>query len=346
MFITKNYFKKKLFVLVAILFLSSCGGSGKKDPPPPNDSNSLLLSASVTQALGFLQGIQKADGSFADPDDDRLKVWQSAEVMYLLGGIDGISLSILSKGKNFLKDAQRSDGSFYRDVSFDEDNICMETTPVALLALKNNQASKSKLDKGINFLLNKQEAGGEWLIGDSTIPEDHDFPSVTGFVLNTLIQLGVKHNEQINAGIDYLIESQLSDGSWGVSWYYYDTPYYAVSINMMALKVYGLQNTDAFLNALNFVRQNQNEGGYWNRTGEEMSDEFETALALKALSLSEDMNDKQRIKKAKKWLESRQEHDGSWFGGFFPYSDKDEKITTTTIAVEALIRSDNPDFQL
>lgn len=332
-------------LFVVALFLLDCSSSEKEKNIGCSNTQIIQLSSEINKAVSFLENAQQSDGSFADSGIETFRVWQTAQVMYFLGATGSASKITRSKGIEFLETNQRSSGSFYRDISSDKNKICLETTPVALLALKTNKVGESRLNKGVNFLLGKQEAGGEWLIGDSTIPEDHDFPSVTGFVLNMLAQSDIDNKEQINAGMSYLIESQLTDGSWGMSWYYYDTPYYAISINLATLKILNQHDTPTFLKALDFIRKNQNDGGYWNRSGTGMSDEFETALALKALTLSGSEADRDRIERAVHWLKSMQQRNGSWRGGFFPYSSppKEETITTTVMVSEALIRAEFPD---
>ena len=73
--------------------------------------------------------------------------------------------------------------------------------------------------------------------GEIGIPDmkKHRFwPSITGYALRTLLYLKVSSDNQISKGIEWLLHSQNEDGSWGSSWIYYDTPYYATHLILWA----------------------------------------------------------------------------------------------------------------
>lgn len=326
------------------LFQFSCGFSDSSSHPVKSIAFK-DLPPEIINAVKFLESSQQENGSFADKGVETFGVWQTVNVMSLFAQLNSLPKSVREKSISFLSANQRANGSFYRDVSLDESYYCMETTSVALTLLN----SGSEKSKGVSFLISKQEPGGFWKIGDLTIQEDRSFPSVTGFVLKSLAHLDSQSSALIK-GVNYLSDTQLANGSWGSSLYYYNTPYYALAVNLEALKALNKQNSEMFDKALDYIRENQNGEGYWEYSGVGISDEFNTALALSALTLSEDKADKERIEKAARWLLSRQQENGSWSGGVFPNSSppKDETIIATVTVIKALVRAKflNSNFML
>lgn len=79
-----------------------------------------------------------------------------------------------------------------------------------------------------------------------------------------------------------------------------------------ALFIAGIpSNSTAIQSALNFIRERQTEGGYWNSYWFH-GKAYGTAHAIQALRLMGDDNDIPRLIRAKEWLENNQATNGSW----------------------------------
>ncbi|KYK29377.1 hypothetical protein AYK20_05355 [Thermoplasmatales archaeon SG8-52-1] len=294
------------------------------------------LDETINNAVCYLKNNQKKDGSVMLNNDSRWQVWETANS--LLGVIDSREKEkkFIDKTLNFLLKAQRKDGSFSYTLSYDIDNYCMETTSTCLLVL---EKLKQDTTKCINFILNKQNKDGSWEIGIPDMIKHRFWPSITGHVLNSLLSLNIS-NENISKGFDYLFQKQLTDGSWGSSWIYYDTPYYSTYVILPALKLYGLENDKRFKNCIKFIEKNQNKDGSWCMDTTDKprpSKSLRTSLALNSLLVSPRNLNKNIINNGIKWLLNDQRTDGSWDGGYFVnWPEKKEDILATSYAIRSI----------
>ncbi len=249
------------------------------------------------------------------------------------------SKEAIARAENFLLSVQKSDGSFpFGTLS---NTSCMETTAVALMALKSKEAK----EKIVSYILKNQNPSGFWEIEYKWIPrEERKFPSVTGFVLSALGYAGYKKDNHVEKGIKYLLTSQKNDGSWGSTSMAYDTPLYPIYINVIALQIYKESGTEkAIEKAINFTKKNK-KAGFWNITNLSTPDNpspyLITALALNTLLEGGEDPTQSYIQKAVQWLIQHQRKDGSWYGGYFVTSHGKvyQDIFATCMSILALKR--------
>jgi prenyltransferase beta subunit len=291
---------------------------------------------SISKGIDYLEDNQNKDGSVSLNNDSTFKVWETANTLFVVRASKEDKKSFIDNATNFLLSAQRDDGSFYHTVSFKKDYYCMETTSISIIALSGN---KESINKGTFFILDKQTKNGSWEIGTPFINKERFFPSISGFALISLMCQNI-YNGNISKGIEYIQKSQLEDGSWGNSWIYYDTPYYAIYVNLLALKLYGMEDSDNYKKAIDYIQENQNSDGSWGgkNTGRP-SKSLRTSLALNSLLINPDKENSETIEKGFEWLIKKQSYDGHWEGGYFVnVPDKKEDIFATDMAILALIR--------
>jgi squalene cyclase len=94
-------------------------------------------------------------------------------------------------------------------------------------------------------------------------------------------------------------------------------------------------NSTAIQSALNFIRERQTEGGYWNSYWFH-GKAYGTAHAIRALRLMGDDGDTPRLIQAKEWLENNQATNGSWQDNGSPNAFE------TALAIRALIETPSP----
>ncbi|KYK23234.1 hypothetical protein AYK24_07800 [Thermoplasmatales archaeon SG8-52-4] len=294
------------------------------------------LNETINNAVKYLKKNQKKDGSVMLNKDTRWQVWETANSLLAVISSGEKEKKFIDKTLNFLLKAQRQDGSFSYTLSYDKDNYCMETTSTCLLVL---EKLKQDVTKCIEFILNKQKNDGSWEIGIPEMIKHRFWPSITGHVLYSLLLLNIS-NENISKGFDYLFKKQLTDGSWGSSWIYYDTPYYSTYVILPALKLYGLENDERFNKCIKFIEKNQNKDGSWcidTTDKPRPSKSLRTSLALNSLLISPRKSNKNIINNGINWLINNQRKDGSWDGGYFVnWPGKKEDILATSYAIRSI----------
>ena len=301
-----------------------------------NLNHNIDVEESINKGVEYLRSKQNEDGSVILNGDTRWPVWETANSIHAVQTADNNKKEFLEKAVNFLLSAQRIDGSFCHTVSNTKDNYCMETTATAVLALA---TAKKNVDKTVSFMLSKQNQDGSWEIGIPDMFKHRFWPSITGFVLNSLLHLKISSN-QISKGIDFLLEKQQENGSWGSSWIYYDTPYYPTHVILSTLRLYGLADSEAYKKSINFIENKQNMDGSWcMKTADKPrpSRACRTTLALNSLQISPNKLDFKYIERGINWLVKEQESDGHWEGGYFVnWPGKKEDIFATSMAIISL----------
>jgi squalene cyclase len=302
------------------------------------NENNINVDESISKGVDYLIRNQKEDGSVRLNNDTRWHVWGTANSILAVHTANKNERASLEKAINFLLSAQREDGSFCYTISFAEGEYCMETTSTSVMALA---TAKKDVSKGVRFMLSKQNPDGSWEIGIPDMLKHRFWPSITGFVIQTLLSLDMSSN-QISKGIEFLLQKQQEDGSWGSSWIYYDTPYYPLHVILPALKLYGLEKNDSYKRSVSFIKKNQNRDGSWcmeTTNKPRPSKSLRTALALNSLLVSPDDSDSKSIEKGVKWLIRNQKCEGYWDGGYFVnWPGKKEDVFATSIAIRALKR--------
>ncbi len=164
----------------------------------------------------------------------------------------------------------------------------IDDTAMVLLALSRSEASSGSAQqavemRAVQWLRAMQSKDGGWAAFDvdnnwrplSFVPfADHNAmldptcPDITGRVLEALCTYGHDRSHPcIRKGIDYLIRTQESDGSWYGRWgvdYIYGT-----FLALRGLAAAGVSDREAYIQrALEWVRANQNFDGGWGESCE------------------------------------------------------------------------------
>jgi len=300
---------------------------------------------SINKAVKYLKNKQNNNGSICLNGDTTWDVWETANAIISINLVGSLENNdILNRATKFLLNSKREDHSYYPSSIYKKNEYGMETTPFTALALHKMGV---KTDKIINFILNKQHPDGSWDIGVPEVTKRRHWPSVTGSVLYSLLSIGIK-SKKIDKGIDYLINSQNDDGSWGSNWVYYDSPYYPTHVILPSLKLYGLENSNTYTKAIEYIISTQKKDGSWNNKTNykyKPSIEMRTALALNSLLVNSIDSEYNKIKKGIDWLINTQKSDGHWSGGYFVgwgpdsgiHPGKKEDIYTTSLALRAFM---------
>jgi len=299
------------------------------------------LLKSIDKGLDFIQKNQKKNGSICLEEDSEWNIWETAIALEVFQSVGQNNNSCINDALDFLSSVQRRDGSYYYNESFQEDEYCMETTAVCINVLRK---AGYNIDKGINFILGKQQYDGSWEIGNLHITKYRNFPSITGFVLRTLLSNNISLNH-IEKGIKFLKQTQQDDGSWGNKWMYYDTPFYPIHVILKAFKLHGIEDSERYRKAVDFVKNIQNDDGSWcidTRDRDKPSRELRTTLALDSLLVHPTEDTLNSIEKGVEWLIKNQQSDGRWDGGIFVgWSGKKEDIYATSMSINALKKYDD-----
>jgi squalene-hopene/tetraprenyl-beta-curcumene cyclase len=279
-------------------------------------------------------------------------VWDTAIASYALGESGMAPASSLTKVADWLLSKEvhrRGDWSmkcptvepsgwafefnneFYPDV---------DDTAMVLLAFASARATDQTKQlacekRAVNWLLGMQGRDGGWAAFDvdnnweilSHVPfADHNAmldpscPDITGRVLEALLRCGLRTDHSaVKRGVEYLLRTQESDGSWYGRWgvnYIYGT-----FLALRGLRAAGLsENEPSIQQALEFIRAYQNRDGGWgescasydeSRYVPNPSTPSQTAWALLALLAGGDMRS-ESLFNGVEYLIRTQKADGTW----------------------------------
>jgi squalene-hopene/tetraprenyl-beta-curcumene cyclase len=279
-------------------------------------------------------------------------VWDTAIASYALGESGMAPASSLTKVADWLLSKEvhrRGDWSmkcptvepsgwafefnneFYPDV---------DDTAMVLLAFASARATDQTKQlacekRAVNWLLGMQGRDGGWAAFDvdnnweilSHVPfADHNAmldpscPDITGRVLEALLRCGLRTDHPaVKRGVEYLLRTQESDGSWYGRWgvnYIYGT-----FLALRGLRAAGLsENEPSIQQALEFIRAYQNRDGGWgescasydeSRYVPNPSTPSQTAWALLALLAGGDMRS-ESLFNGVEYLILTQKADGTW----------------------------------
>jgi len=297
--------------------------------------NEKKIQDAINKGIEYLTNNQNDDGSICLKKDRTWDVWETANALLAIDKQDAEN-HFIKKSIDFLSKSKRKDDSFYVSSTYKENQYCMETTPTVSSAFKKHGII---LNETIDFIVKKQKKEGYWEIGIPEIVKYKDWPSVTGFALNSLSGFeSILDNIQI--GIAWLKDKQQKNGSWGHHFIYYDSPFYPMHIILKVLKENNLQDTPTFEKAIRYVIEKQKKEGYWEietKYEKKPSVELRTSLALLCLLKSDKEQNILCLEKGIEWLIKKQEKNGCWNGGFFVgWPGKKEDIYTTSLAISAL----------
>lgn len=317
---------KLLFVMLFFFMLPSAWGQTKTD-----------LQNALSKGQNFLISQQTTTGAFQDSTNALFNVWETILVCQALDKT--AHSSAIQKGIDWLKLNENSDGLICHN-SQCTSSYCIETSALYFSLLHQNgiPIDSNRLKK----IRSLQQADGSWLVGNPDVSTEINFPSATGFVVSLFQAFNLEENLQSTA-IYFLLSKQQTDGSWGKTWEYYNTPAYAL------WQIYPLLDgqqkcKDAFNKANTFILSTQHEDGSWyvvdDPSKHHVAASLQTAMMLLAIAKSSEPQLKNAFKKGIQYLLNQQLSSGAWEGGFFPIPNerykKREYIAATALAIQAL----------
>jgi len=305
-------------------------------------SDKAAIATAITNARIFLEHQQTETGSFQDSTNALFNVWETILVTDALLELDQSADSISKKALKWLKSCENQNGLICHN-NLCTETFCVETSAVYLNLLR-RQFLREQLLNQLYSLADLQEENGSWNVVNPDVTSNRDFPSVTGFVIGLFASTQFIKADQKKA-LDYISSRQLTDGSWGTWWEYYDCPGYAMWQCIPALRTDSTYNSTR-RKAVEYALSMQLENGSWYQKELEganhISAELQTAFILCALQGEESPECKTAFLKGLDYLISRQLPNGAWNGGFFPIPKesykKREYLITTSLALICLVK--------
>lgn len=295
---------------------------------PILDHEGTTLTQVAEAALAYLQRHQLPDGSIVvDPSALIFQEWDSVNALNAIAlwrdevkrpvadTVDGVL--------QFLHSRENVSGMLsWGDREIGPAEYCTETSAEYATALARLGLSDEARRKA-TFLRSRQLPSGPWEEVHPHIPKAFQTePSVTGFALMSLVRSDVEPSH-LDEALDFLAGAQDSEGHFGTNWYYYNTHYYLMRPAIEALAAFGHHAPVAA--ARDFVLAEQRDDGSWfsdvEGFGGGSSAEQHTALALETLLHAGLGADAPAVQRAVAWLLERQQGDGSWDGGEYPYPE-------------------------
>ncbi len=308
----------------------------------PTDQGGLLKA--LDKGRQFLMRIQREDGAICDTLNPLFETWETAlAATALYATLQDSAESAFQSAMIFLRAQENGAGLICHNRRCRE-SYCLETTSVYfhLLACTSGQRDVQHRTDTIRLL---QQPAGQWLIGNTDVIEQLDFPSVTAFVLR-LLKEAECHSTDREGAVRWLLQRQLPAGHWGSAWEYYGCTAYALWPVMEVLRnEAGPAALAAKKKALDYILSQQRPDGSWDTADpgvKKVSPALQTALMLTALQAANagTLAEKEAIDKAVAYLLSEQQENGAWDGGFFPIAsqryEKREYVFATSMAMMAL----------
>lgn len=298
--------------------------------------------------IDYLKRQQKADGAIFPGPFSAFDIWESVNAALSLSLWDekvGDDLRpVVLKALNFVRQMESPNGLVIHG-RYLKGAVCIETSAeyVRLLTAVYGPLDRSVLAKS-DILRSRHPKNGIWMIQNPEIPEVWQrFPSVTAFVLRALSVSGTQPND-VHESLEFLKESQNKSGHWGISPYYYGTPFYAMAPILEVLNSNTPKHGETLARARDYITRSQRIDGSWYQKLEGVlgssSAELQTALALMSCTHIDLGPGSEVFDKGIKYLIQKQRKDGSWNGGYFPYNDpkkkKKEDLYATTLALKVL----------
>lgn len=250
-----------------------------------------LTPASISDGLTWLREQQNVAGYWSDKSSTRLRdtaaslrTLQAIDPLFTGGAsaiawlntqtpstTDYLARQLLSIGvsaaasRDKLLALQNTDGGFGLGLRFDSDAL---DTALAILALKNVNASAAALNNAVQYLLNTQNFDGGW----SNAEELQSRSSVTATVLQALKAMDAEASVTTNA-IAWLLAKQNLDGGFGDS----TSTVYDTANVLNTLVLLDLINTTVIDNAVAYLLSQQSIEGSWGGST------YNTALAVRTL---------------------------------------------------------------
>ncbi|WP_372751373.1 prenyltransferase/squalene oxidase repeat-containing protein [Labilibaculum sp.] len=268
-----------------------------------------------SKASSFLCESIREDGSW--PIDTHLATWVTSLSLNALADENLASLPRIEKTVNGLVDQQlqeihpftKAQPGGWAWTHLQGGVPDADDTSGALIALhrlKQFQEIPTKVvEDGINWLLKMQNSDGgmpTFCKGWGKLPFDCSCPDITAHAMKAISLWGKEINPEVRAKIhtffrkswQYIKSTQQADGSWLPLWFgneddaKHHNPVYGTSIVLYSLicieSMCMFGSGKAKIKAMNFLLSTQNQDGGWGGNDSIISTIEETALAIRALS--------------------------------------------------------------
>lgn len=307
--------------------------------PAVAKNNKTELKNAIDNGVGFLQKLQRPDGSIADTVNPLFNTWETLVAAHALWEGDAHDYNFL-KALEYLQKSENILGLICHNQKCRK-GYCLETTAYYFsLLLKTGNADKVKAR--LPEILKLRHPNGFWEIGNPDVLEQRTFPSVTAWVLYLLNEIAVKPEIYLNS-LHWLCTQQNQDGHWGKAWEYYNCPAYGIWVAMKAMsKINSPETKMVKTKALVYITKMQLANGSWyykDTLLKQTSAELQTAFMLLAM---QEVRAKKNtaLNNGIDFLLQNQQKDGSWNGGYFPVPDKrykkEEYVVATALAILVL----------
>lgn len=311
----------------------SCNANAQQTVEDPLSN----LYPQVTKASQFLLNQQLESGAFQDSTNALFNVWETVLVCDALLNTYPKDSTFLTNALKWLQSCENKNGLICHN-SACSTSVCLETSSLYLRLLHRSDPTL-KLTQELNTMAALQEANGSWKVGNPDVQFRIDFPSVTGFCVNTFQETGFYHYNSEKA-FAFLAAVCSADSAWGTSWEYYGTPAYAI------WQCYRLLPKEQQTQLFQWIAKQQQPDGSWsfssNANGNHISPELETAFILNAIGEFPTAERYPVLTKGAAFLVQKQLPNGAWEGGLFPIPNqrykKYEYLITTALALNALNR--------
>jgi squalene-hopene/tetraprenyl-beta-curcumene cyclase len=195
----------------------------------------------IDRALRWILNMQSRDGGWAafDRDNDRDFLNHvpfadfmspldptcpdvTAHVVELLSELDQRS-SGLQRAVSYLREAQEADGAWYG--RWGVNYLYGTGLTLAGLASAGQDLSQAHIQRGVAWLLSRQNADGGWGETCVTYAQPNlrgcgpSTASQTSWALMGLIAAGDVYHPAVRKGIEYLLSTQMKDGTWSEDFY-------------------------------------------------------------------------------------------------------------------------------
>jgi Squalene-hopene cyclase C-terminal domain len=294
-------------------------------PESPPEST---VQSVVGRAFDYLAGKQLGDGCITDQQDELiLAIWDSVHALRACAlWRDSLSTrhdAMLRRLRTFLRANETPEGL----ISWGDrlpDEYSGETSSEYITALVHLGEKDDALARA-RILRSAQLRSGPWRENHSQVPEAFQtMPSVTGFALRVLWLLGLAPSYPDKA-LEFLQRAQTAEGHWGYNWYYNAVPYYVMMPVAAALARFSCYPPLAKARA--YILSQQCADGSWRfdikdvagAYSKQLSACVHTVYALETLLSCGLSPDDPPVRRSLTWLLTKQDADGAWRGGTFPY---------------------------
>jgi squalene-hopene/tetraprenyl-beta-curcumene cyclase len=258
--------------------------------------------AVVARALEFLRGSQRDDGSW--PIDTNLSVWLTTAAVSALAEANLLRHIDRARTIGWLRAAQYKSRHPYTHAAAGGWSWThlpggvpdVDDTSGALLAMR-ALGSDEGVAEGLRWLVQLQNGDGGWptfCLGWGKLPFDRSAPDLTAHALRAIVREAQfapssVTERAIRRGVQYLKQSQQSDGSWTPLWFGNQAapaqanPVLGTSRVLRAWETLDREGPEA-ARGVGYLVAAQNADGGWGGAAAVPSSQEETAMAVAALA--------------------------------------------------------------